>query len=96
MCACNQAENAQTIVIRGGCVYFEPGALGGRFVGVFFVEDPNPAEVKLTTHAVERLMGLTSLTGDDIEGLTLISPSFLPSPLSFPTDASLFRPLSIP
>jgi hypothetical protein len=35
----------QPVVIRGGCVYFEPGAVGGLFVGVFFIEDPELDEV---------------------------------------------------
>lgn len=32
--------------ITGGSFYFEPDALGGLFVGVVFVEEKNPLEVR--------------------------------------------------
>ena len=37
------AFGEQVLEIRGGAVFFEPGALGGNFVGVFFIDDPDPA-----------------------------------------------------
>jgi len=37
------AFGKQVLEIRGGAVFFEPGALGGNFVGVFFIDDPDPA-----------------------------------------------------
>jgi len=33
-------------IVRGGVVYFEPGALGGLFVGVFFMEGLDVEEVR--------------------------------------------------
>jgi len=52
------SSSSQFIIIRGGCVFLEAGAIGGMFVGVIFVEDPNPAEVS-TVQVVVIISGLT-------------------------------------
>jgi len=36
----------QTQVVRGGCVMFEPGCLGGDFLGVVFIGDEGRGERK--------------------------------------------------
>jgi len=35
----------KVLEVRGGSVYFEPGALGGRFVGILFIDDLDIIEV---------------------------------------------------
>jgi hypothetical protein len=39
-------EGRQISEIRGGAVLFEQGAVGGLFIGVFFVDDGSSAEVR--------------------------------------------------
>jgi len=37
---------SKVLEVRGGSVLFEPGAIGGNFVGCFFVDDPDPVAVR--------------------------------------------------
>jgi hypothetical protein len=37
----------QVIEVRGGSVLFEPGAVTGNFVGVYFADEPDTFDVSI-------------------------------------------------
>jgi hypothetical protein len=54
----------QVTEVRGGSVLFEDGAAGGTFVGVFFMDDPDPVKVSLpsTSSCIGRASLLTPVS----------------------------------